>query len=79
MFKISRYHIPQFLIDIVLVAAAFALAFLFRFDFSIPSAQFELLQTLILPVLAAKIIIFFFTGLYRRMWRYASVRDFYTV
>jgi FlaA1/EpsC-like NDP-sugar epimerase len=79
LFKISRYHIPQFLIDIVLVAAAFALAFLFRFDFSIPSAQFELLQTLILPVLAAKIIIFFFTGLYRRMWRYASVRDFYTV
>lgn len=79
MFRISRYHIPQIIIDIVLVAAAFTLAFLFRFDFGIPSAQFELLKTLILPVLAAKIVIFFFAGLYRRMWRYASVRDFYTV
>lgn len=79
MFRISRYHIPQILIDIVLVGGAFTLAFLFRFDFGIPPAQLELLRMFILPVLAAKIVIFYFAGLYRRLWRYASVRDFYSV
>jgi FlaA1/EpsC-like NDP-sugar epimerase len=79
LFRISRYQIPQILVDIVLVAAAFTLAFLFRFDFGIPSTQLELLKTFILPVLGAKIVIFYFAGLYRRLWRYASVRDFYTV
>jgi FlaA1/EpsC-like NDP-sugar epimerase len=77
--RIKHYHILQILIDIVLVGGAFTLAFLFRFDFGIPSAQFELLRTFILPVMTTKIIIFYFAGLYRRMWRYASVRDFYTV
>jgi FlaA1/EpsC-like NDP-sugar epimerase len=79
LFRISRYHIPQILVDIVLLAGAFTLAFFFRFDFGIPPAQLELLRIFILPVLAAKIVIFYFAGLYRRMWRYASVRDFYTV
>jgi FlaA1/EpsC-like NDP-sugar epimerase len=77
--KSIRYHILQMLIDLVLLAIAFTLAFLFRFDFGVPPAQLELLAIFILPVLAAKIIIFYFAGLYRRMWRYASVRDFYTV
>jgi FlaA1/EpsC-like NDP-sugar epimerase len=77
--RVSRYYILQILLDIVLVGGAFTLAFLFRFDFDIPPAQLELLAIFILPVLAAKIIIFYFAGLYRRMWRYASVRDFYTV
>jgi FlaA1/EpsC-like NDP-sugar epimerase len=77
--RVSRYYILQILIDIVLVGGAFTLAFLFRFDFGVPPAQLELLRTFILPVMGAKIVIFYFAGLYRRMWRYASVRDFYTV
>ena len=77
--NISRYHIPQILADIVLITCAFVLAFFLRFDFSIPPDQFVLLKTFILPVLAAKLIIFYFAGLYRRIWRYASVKDFYTI
>lgn len=74
--RISRYRIPEILGDIILVAGAFALAFFLRFDFTIPLDQFELLKTFILPILGAKLIIFYFSGLYRRIWRYASVRDF---
>ncbi len=77
--RISRYHIPQILGDIMLLAGAFTLAFFLRFDFSIPPDQLGLLKTFILPVLGAKLIIFYFAGLYRRMWRYASVRDFHTI
>ena len=74
--RISRYHIPQILCDVVLLAAAFALAFFLRFEFSIPPDKLELLKTFILPVLGAKLLIFYFSGLYRRIWRYASIRDF---
>lgn len=74
--RINRRNIPEILGDIALLAAAFALAFFLRFDFSIPSEQLVLIKTFIVPVLGAKIIIFYFSGLYRRMWRYAGVRDF---
>lgn len=77
--RIRRYHIPEILADIVLIACAFVLAFFLRFDFGIPPEQLELLKTFILPVVVAKLIIFYFAGLYRRMWRYASVRDFYII
>ncbi len=74
--KISRYHIPEILVDIILMAGAFALAFWLRFEFAIPAYEWGLLQTFILPILGAKLIIFYLVGLYRRVWRYASVRDF---
>ncbi len=74
--RINRRNIPEILGDIALLAAAFALAFFLRFDFSIPPEQLVLIKTFIVPVLGAKIIIFYFSGLYRRMWRYAGVRDF---
>ena len=77
--RISRYRIPEILGDIILVAGAFTLAFFLRFDFTIPLDQFKLLKTFILPILGAKLIIFYFSGLYRRIWRYASVRDFFTI
>jgi len=79
MMRINRYHIPEILVDIVLVAGAFALAFFLRFDFSIPPEQLGLLKTFILPVVAAKLIVFYFAGLYRRIWRYASIKDFFTI
>jgi len=79
MMRINRYHIPEILVDVVLVAGAFALAFFLRFDFSIPPEQLGLLKTFILPVVAAKLIVFYFAGLYRRIWRYASMRDFFTI
>ena len=77
--RIRRYHIPQILGDIILLSCAFTLAFFLRFDFSIPPDQFELFMTFILPILGAKLIIFYFTGVYRRIWRYVSVRDFYII
>jgi FlaA1/EpsC-like NDP-sugar epimerase len=76
---IRRYHISEILGDAVLLAAAFVLAFFLRFDFSIPPEQFELQITFILPVVATKLVIYYFAGLYRRIWRYAGIRDFYTI
>lgn len=77
--KISRYHIHDILGDVVLITCALVLAFFLRFDFGIPPEQFELLKTFILPVAVAKLVIYYFAGIYRRIWRYAGIRDFYTI
>lgn len=77
--RISYRHIPEILGDVVLLAGAFVLAFFLRFDFSIHAEQWGLIKTFILPVVGAKLLIFYFAGIYRKMWRYASVKDFITI
>lgn len=77
--KFNRYSIPEIIADAFLIAGAFALAFFIRFDFSIPAIQLETFKTFILPLLLTKLIIFYFSGLYLKVWRYAGVRDFMTI
>jgi FlaA1/EpsC-like NDP-sugar epimerase len=77
--SLKGQHIMGIVGDMVLIAAAFVLAFLLRFEFSIPPKELEFIKTLILPVIGAKLIIFYFCGIYRRIWRYASVRDFLVI
>ena len=79
MYRINRLHIPQILSDIILIAAAFSLAFYIRFDFSIPSSYLETLKDFILPVTGVKIVLFYICGLYRRIWRYTSLKDLYMI
>ncbi|MFC1870784.1 polysaccharide biosynthesis protein [Chloroflexota bacterium] len=74
--RIKRYRIIGIFGDLFLLLSAFALAFLLRFEFRIPPDQLELLKTVILPIVGTKVLILYFTGIYRRMWRYASVKDF---
>ena len=55
------------------------IAFLIRFDFTIP---FEFYGTLIewLPYfIFSQIIVFYFSGLYARIWRYTSLFDLYAI
>ena len=77
--RISHRNIPEIIGDVVLLAGAFVLAFFLRFDFSIHAEQWGLIKTFILPVVGAKLLIFYFAGIYRKMWRYASVKDFITI
>jgi FlaA1/EpsC-like NDP-sugar epimerase len=77
--NIKYSHIIELLVDLVLCAIAFILAFLLRFDFNIPAEQLYLLSVFIAPAVFIKIVTFFLFGLYRRIWRYASVRDFLNI
>ncbi|QXE91565.1 polysaccharide biosynthesis protein [Geomonas subterranea] len=77
MFRARR--ILVFFLDVVLIAGAFALSFLLRFDFQIPPEQLtNLLQGLVI-ILAAKPIMFTASGMYRSIWRYASLQDGYEI
>ncbi|HOO89543.1 MAG TPA: hypothetical protein PLA74_01845, partial [Syntrophales bacterium] len=63
------------LIDALLVAVAYTLSFLLRFDGHIPLDHFMKLKGTILFIIPFKLVCFFMLGLYNGMWRYTSFID----
>jgi len=77
MFRKRR--ILVFFLDVILVASALSLAFLLRFDFQIPRDELTLMLKGLAVVLVAKPILFSASGMYRSIWRYASLQDAYEI
>ena len=75
----SRNAFVFILVDICLVLGALFIAFLLRFDFSIPEYLIGNVFTYIPVILFAKLTSFFIFGLYRGMWRYTSISDFISI
>jgi len=65
--------------DICLVAAAYLLAYLLRFEGRIPAQEWETIQSTLFYILPFKLVIFYAFGLYKGMWRYTSIVDFFNV
>jgi len=76
-FRVKRVLV--FFLDIVLIAAALSLSFLLRFDFLIPAPRLDQLNEGLAVVLIAKPVIFAASGMYRNIWRYASLRDAFQI
>ena len=73
---VDRIRVRHLLvIDALAIALAFWLSFAIRFDYTRLMEQFSLHWTLIGLALLIKLPTFYFFGLYRRMWRYASVDE----
>ncbi|MBI1395519.1 MAG: NAD-dependent epimerase/dehydratase family protein [Betaproteobacteria bacterium] len=62
--------------DIAACAAAWLLAFLLRFNFDMPPEFAVSMWTKLLWVVPLQTAIFWRLGLYRGLWRYASITDF---
>jgi FlaA1/EpsC-like NDP-sugar epimerase len=58
------------LVDGVLVALAWVLAFYLRFDDGIPARYQDLLTSTLLPVVVGSVVIFALGGMHQRWWRY---------
>ena len=70
----------QLTVDMVLVAAAYWLAYQVRFDFGSVPRRYELLfDETILVVVAVKAIIFVAARFYTKWWRFTSVRDLQSI
>jgi FlaA1/EpsC-like NDP-sugar epimerase len=69
-------RLAQAVIDACLVALAYLLAFVLRFDPSIPDRYNDLLLGSIWFVVAGKIVIFWANGLYHKLWRFVDAKDF---
>jgi FlaA1/EpsC-like NDP-sugar epimerase len=65
----------KLVIDALLMAAAFFLAFYIRFDLSISNTQIELYALFVGWTVAGKLLIYYLAGVYRRIWRYTGLRD----
>jgi FlaA1/EpsC-like NDP-sugar epimerase len=66
----------QLCVDGGIVALAYYLAFILRFDSGIPARYRELLGGTILLVVAGKLAIFGLFGLYHKLWRFIDQKDF---
>ncbi len=74
---------PKFYLVLFSDAAIFALAhvsaYLFRFEFILTPVSLQHIQAVLLWLIPLKLIVFLSFGLYRGMWRYTSVRDFWLI
>ena len=64
-----------FIIQVLLIAGAFALAFLVRFDFVLTTKYQQTLLVLLPALLGIKLIVFWRMGLFHGWWRYVSMAD----
>ncbi len=74
--KEQRHFRNRFIVgcDITGFAASLALAYFVRFEtFSLPAEQFETFLRFLPVAVAVKIVLLYFAGLYRRLWRHAGV------
>ena len=74
---ISAYdrRIAAFLHDMVMTAAALTACFAIRFDTTELSLWMPVLWTLLIIVLPLAAVVYWFFGLYRGVWRFASIPD----
>jgi len=66
----------QVAIDAGIVALAWYLAFVLRFDAGIPQRYSDLLTETIAFVVVGKLLVFSVFGLYHKLWRFVDQRDF---
>ncbi len=63
-------------IDLLLLIGAHLLAYLIRFEgHPLAPQELQAIRLILPPLLLLKIIVFYFSGLYRGMWRYTSLTD----
>jgi FlaA1/EpsC-like NDP-sugar epimerase len=78
-FPVHRHSIPQLLVDGVLVALAYYLAFQLRFDGHVLTRYDELFDKTVPWVVPVSLAVFAAFGLYQRLWTFVGQRDYEAV
>jgi len=77
--SVSARRLGQVGVDACLVALAYYLAFVLRFDSGIPDRYHELLQVTVAFVVILKVSLFAVFGLYSKLWRFVDQADFESI
>src|SRR5215472_12006525 len=78
-FPVHRHSVPQLLVDGLLVALAYFLAFRLRFDDVVPTRYQDLFESTIWWVVPVTVIVLAAFGQYQRLWTYVGQRDYEAV
>jgi len=65
--------------DLMMVVIAWGLAFLTRYNFSLADEVWAMVWQTLVVVVAAQAVVFMATGLYRGLWRFASLPDMWNI
>ncbi len=65
--------------DLLMVVIAWGLAFFTRYNFSLPNSAWTMVWQTLVIVVIAQAIIFGITGLYKGLWRFASLPDMWNI
>jgi len=63
----------------MLLAFAFFLSFLLRFEFAIPFDQLKWMYKVLPALLILKTLVFYYFGVYYGLWRYVSINDIWQI
>jgi FlaA1/EpsC-like NDP-sugar epimerase len=78
-FPVHRHSVPQLLVDGILVALAYYLAFQLRFDGHVLKRYDALFERTVPWVVPASLVVFGAFGLYQRLWTFVGQRDYEAV
>src|SRR2546421_5424178 len=76
---VHRHSLPQLLVDGVLVALAYFLAYRLRFDNAVPGRYDDLLEATIAWVVPVVLAVLAGFGLYQRIWTFVGQREYEAV
>jgi FlaA1/EpsC-like NDP-sugar epimerase len=74
--SVTARRLTQVLIDSSLIGGAWCVAFLLRFDDTMPERYQELMWHSVAFVIAGKLLFFSASGFYSKLWRFVDARDF---
>ena len=77
--SVALRRTAQVAIDACLVALAYSLAYVLRFDPGIPGRYEDLLTDSVALVVFGKLLVFALFGLYHKLWRFVDQQDFETI
>jgi FlaA1/EpsC-like NDP-sugar epimerase len=77
--SVNARRVGQVGVDAFLIALAYYLAYVLRFDDAIPLRYERLMEDTIVLIVVMKLVIFGLFGLYSKLWRFVDQRDFETI
>ena len=75
--NLTKYNLPVF--DALSVLIALYASFLLRFEFQIPDSFLKVMLIWMPWFVLSHLVIFHFSGLYKRIWKYTSLFDMYDI
>lgn len=76
---LHKRRIVEVLLDLALICIAYTTAYFLRFEDSMLASNSQLIKESLVWIILIKISLFFVFGLYRGVWRYASISDMLTI